>query len=101
MKTYHFAIPGLYSKQDLRYLTAKDFRSCISSWASDHRNEEIRMHAAALQNHSAIIHESKYRRNKIKQATGQSLALMKDMNEAGGEDTDESEYEVQSSFQRF
>jgi hypothetical protein len=29
------------------------------------------------------------------------LALMKDMNEAGGEDTDESEYEVQSSFQRF
>jgi len=60
-------------------LNIKDFRSCISSWASDHKEEEIRLNAAALQNHGQRIHESTYRRNKLKQATGQCLALQQDL----------------------
>ena len=56
----------------------------MSSWASEHRSEEVRLHAAALQNHSKTIHETVYRKNKLKQATGQSLALMRDLSKAAG-----------------
>ncbi len=34
-------ILGLFRKEDLKYLSAKDFRSCISSWASEHKSEEV------------------------------------------------------------
>ena len=75
-------------------MSAKDFRSCISTWASEHKSEEIRLHAAALQNHSQAIHDSTYRKNKLKQAMGQSLALMKDLNKAAGQDGGSSDQEV-------
>ena len=78
---------GLHTEEDLRYLNVRDFRSCISSWASDHKSEEVRLNAASLQNHSQRIHESTYRRNKIKQATGQSLALQQDLSAIVGLDT--------------
>jgi cytochrome c1 len=84
----------IHTEEELKYLSAKDFRSCISSWASEHSSETVRTNAAALQNHSATIHEAKYRRNKIKQAMGQSLALLKDLHRANGEATDESDSEV-------
>jgi hypothetical protein len=35
------SVPGLYTKEDLKYLSGKDFRSCISSWASEHRSEQV------------------------------------------------------------
>jgi hypothetical protein len=84
----------------LRFLSAKDFRSCISSWASEHKSEQVRLHAAALQNHSVAVHEAKYRKNKVKQAMGQSVALMKDLNKAAGqgENTESSEEEVRIIF---
>ena len=83
-KRFHYKflildLPGIHTKEELKYLTPKDFRSCISSWASEHKNGDIRLNAAALQNHSEAIHQAKYRRNKIKQAMGQSLALMSDL----------------------
>ena len=81
----------MYTKEELRYLNAKDFRSTISSWASEHKNGEIRLHAAALQNHSVAVHEAKYRRNKVKQAMGQSLALQKDLQRVLGVDMSSSE----------
>ena len=77
---------GIQTEDDLRYLNVKDFRSCISSWASDHKSEEIRLNAAALQNHSERIHESTYRRNKIKQALSQTLALQEDLSAIVGVD---------------
>jgi hypothetical protein len=39
-----------------------------------------------LQNHSEAVHETKYRRNKVKQAMGQSLALMTDLNKIAEEE---------------
>jgi hypothetical protein len=89
---------GIQTEDDLRYLNVKDFRSCISSWASDHKSEEIRLNAAALQNHSERIHESTYRRNKIKQALSQTLALQEDLSAIVGVEVKTEVYKVTSKM---
>jgi hypothetical protein len=58
---------------------------------------QIRAHAASLQNHSARIHEATYRRNKIKQAMGQSLALLKDLEKAADGKEGDPDKEVNCS----
>ena len=88
-----FIDEGTHTAEDLRYLSAKDFRSCISSWASDHINENIRLNAAALQNHSQTIHEAVYRKNKLRQAMGQSLALKRDLSKLAGTASDSEVFE--------
>jgi hypothetical protein len=85
---------GLHTAEELKYLSARDFRSCISSWASDHKNPTIRINAAALQNHSAKIHEAVYRKNKMRQAMGQSLALQRDLSQLAGTNKNGSDSEV-------
>ena len=82
-----------FENESTDWQSSKDFRSCISTWASDHKDEDIRKNAAALQNHGAEIHEAKYRRNKIRQALGQSMALRKDLTAVATEG-EESENEV-------
>ena len=83
-----FVEAGTHTAEELKYLSGKDFRSCISSWASDHVNDNVRLNAPALQNHSAAIHETIYRKNKLRQAMGQSLALQRDLSKLAGNASD-------------
>ena len=79
---------GIHTLEELKQLTAKDFRTCISSWANDHKNPNVRLNAATLNNH---VPESLKRKKKMKEAMGQSLALQKDLIQLAATEKKESD----------